>query len=418
MVTQHLTAAVEKPAHVPKELVYDFDFHFDPGLKADAHQRVLEIAKEAPPVFWTPRHGGHWVVRSYDAVYKAQRDPESFSNSPFDYEEVRQINETLDDDHKLLLGLPITVDPPVHTVYRTPLNKTFSPKTVLNLKESIRELAVELIEAVKPQGGCEFMSAVAEPLPVTIFLRMFGLPLERQAEYRALVAEHLRTPFEANDQKDTMARQRRIAMVLRETILARRENPRDDIISMLWQTDIDGKPMTLNDVENYCVILTVAGLDTVMNGIGLGTRHLAMNPELQTRLRENPSLVPEAAEELLRRYTFTVPPRFLKRDIEFEGVAMRKGEMALMFLPAADLDPEQFDTPEAYNLERENKVHIAFGTGPHRCLGSHLARVEMQVLYEEMLSRLPEFRLDPHRLVTFHGGNVIGPDDLNLVWEA
>ncbi len=418
MSVTSMSPAVERPDHVPVDLVYDFDFHFDPALLQNAHERILQVAKEAPPVFWTPRHGGHWIIRSYDAVYKAQRDPATFSNSPFDYDQVKQINETLDDDHKLLLGLPITVDPPIHAVYRAPLNKTFSPKTILNLKDSIRELAVDLIENVKSQGGCEFMSAIAEPLPVTIFLRMFGLPIDRQAEYRKLVAEHLRTPFEANDQQDTMARQRRIAMVLRETILDRRENPREDIISMLWQTDIDGKPMSLNDVENYCVILTVAGLDTVMNGMGLGVRHLALNPQLQATLRKNPTLVPEAAEELLRRYTFTVPPRFLKHDVEFEGISMKKGEMALMFLPAADLDPAEFETPEDYNLERENKVHIAFGTGPHRCLGSHLARVELQVLFEEMLKRLPEFRLDPAKPVTFHGGNVIGPNELHLVWEC
>lgn len=412
------TPAVPKPDHVPEALVYDFDFHFDSALIDNAHDRIIQIAHETPPVFWTPRHGGHWVVRSYDAVYKAQRAPELFSNSPFDYEQVKAINASLDDDHKMLLGLPITVDPPIHTIYRAPLNKTFSPKNMLALKDAIRDLAAELVERVKPAGGCEFMTAIAEPLPVQIFLGMFGLPLERQAEYRQLVDEHLRTPFQAGNQRDTMARQRKIAMVLRETILDRRDNPRDDIISMLWQTELDGEKPTLHDIENYCVILTIAGLDTVMNGMGLGVRHLAMHPELQAMLRADPAKIPEAAEELLRRYTFTVPPRFLKSDIEFEGVAMKKGEMALMFLPSADLDPSEFAGPEEYNLARENKVHIAFGTGPHRCLGSHLARIELQVLYEEMLARLPEFRLDPDKRVTFHGGNVIGPNELHLVWDA
>lgn len=412
-----LTPAVPKPDHVPDALVYDFDFHFDPALKENAHERILQIANEAPEIFWTPRHGGHWIMRGHHAVYKAQRDPDSFSNSPFDYEQVKAMNETLDDDHKMLLGLPITVDPPIHTIYRAPLNKTFSPKNMLALKDSIRELAVELIEKVKPDGRCEFMTAIAEPMPVQIFLSMFGLPLERQAEYRQLVDEHMRTPL-TSDQKQTMMRQRKIAMVLRDTILARREEPQDDIISMLWQTELDGKAPTLNDIENYCVILTIAGLDTVMNGMGLGVRHLAMNPDLQAQLRSDLSLVPEAAEELLRRYTFTVPPRFVTADLEFEGVAMKKGEMALMFLPAADLDAEEFATPAEYNLARENKVHIAFGTGPHRCLGSHLARIELQMLYEEMLKRLPEFRLDTDKEITFHGGNVIGPDQVPLVWDA
>jgi len=152
--------------------------------------------------------------------------------------------------------------------------------------------------------------------------------------------------------------------------------------------------------------------------MGLGVRHLAMHPELQQQLRDNLALVPEAGEELLRRYTFTVPPRFLGSDAEFEGLQMKKGEVALLFLPAADLDPAEFKNPEEYNLARDNKVHIAFGTGPHRCLGSHLARIELQVLYEEMLKGLPEFRLDPDKPVTFHGGHVIGPDQLHLLWDA
>jgi cytochrome P450 len=96
---------------------------------------------------------------------------------------------------------------------------------------------------------------------------------------------------------------------------------------------------------------------------------------------------------------------------------MKRGERALVFLPAADLDAAEFPNPEVYDLNRENNVHIAFGVGPHRCLGSHLARVELQVLYEEMLARLPEFRLDPANPPTFHGGNVIGVDRLNLLWN-
>lgn len=260
------------------------------------------------------------------------------------------------------------------------------------------------------------MSEVGEPLPTTIFLDIFGMPQDKQREYRDLVSQHLHS----TDMNPAAVQQRlrEVADVMRETILARRDAPQGDVLSMLWQSEFDGRPATLHDIENYAVMLFVAGLDTVMNGMGLGVRHLAMNPDLQARLRADMALVPEAADEILRRYTFTVPPRFVHQDAEFEGVAMKKGEMVLMFLPSADLDPKEFPSPEAYDLARENKAHIAFGTGPHRCLGSHLARIELQVLYEEMLKALPEFRLDPEQSVTFHGGNVIGPDQLHLVWDA
>lgn len=416
MVQASLTPAVPKPDHVPDSLVFDYDHYFDPALRKDAHARILEIARTAPPIFWTPRHGGHWILRGHSAVYNASRAPEIFSNAPMPYEMLAQINADLPDDKKMLIPLPITVDPPHHTYYRGPLLKPFSPKSMLALKDSIRTLAAELVQKVRPNGGCELMAAIAEPLPVTIFLLLFGLPVEKGRVYRDLVAEHLHT--HTTDSKAVQARLRRVAEAMNETILDRRDNPKDDIISMLWQSEYNGKPATLHDIENYAVMLFVAGLDTVMNGMGLGVRHLAMHPELQKKLRENLALVPEAGEELLRRYTFTVPPRFLANDAEFEGVQMKKGETALLFLPAADLDPTEFANPEEYNLARDNKVHIAFGTGPHRCLGSHLARIELQVLYEEMLKGLPEFRLDPTKETTFHGGHVIGPDEVHLVWDV
>ena len=171
-------------------------------------------------------------------------------------------------------------------------------------------------------------------------------------------------------------------------------------------------------MENYGVLLFIAGLDTVMNGIGHGVRHLALHPELQDQLRANPKLVQEATEEMLRRYTFTIPPRIVARDLVFEGVQMKARERAMLFLPGADLDPKEYPNSDAYDLNRDNKVHIAFNAGPHRCLGSHLARVELNVLYEVLMARLPRFRLDPRRAPTFHCGHVVGVDSLHLVWDV
>ncbi|MCJ8156020.1 cytochrome P450, partial [Sphingomonas sp. LaA6.9] len=145
---------------------------------------------------------------------------------------------------------------------------------------------------------------------------------------------------------------------------------------------------------------------------------LAMDPELQRKLRADPKLIAEASEEMLRRYTFTVPMRIVRKEVDLAGAKMMPGESVKLFLPAADLDASEFPQPDTYDLNRENNVHIAFGVGPHRCLGSHLARVEIQVLYEEMLAHLPEFRLDPDNPAVFHGGHVIGIERLNLVWDV
>lgn len=413
----NLSPAVPKPAHVPDSLVFDFDMFRDPAYVADPHQRVIDLVKHAPPIFWTPRNGGHWMLLSHSANFNAARDTENFSSEFIRREDMAAMKAKLPPGMPHIpQPIPINIDPPEHGKYRAPLQRVFSPKAILALKDSIAALATELIDSVKGRGHCEVMKEIAEPLPVRVFLKMLGLPLDRQEEYRAIVAQHLSDP--TPDPRAFIPKLQRIAASMRDTFLERRDRPQDDIISLLWKIEIDGKPTTLDDMENYGVLLFIAGLDTVMNGIGHGVRHLARNPDVQEQLRSNSKMIPEATEELLRRYTFTVPPRIVAKDIVFEGVQMKARERAMLFLPAADLDPKEYADSDRFDLNRQNKVHIAFNAGPHRCLGSHLARVELQVLYEVLLTRLPTFRLDPNRPPTFHCGHVVGVDSLHLLWDV
>lgn len=412
-----VSEAVPQPPHVPDSVVYDFDMFLDPGLVQDPHERVLDLHRNAPPVFWTPRNGGHWVCLGYEANFEAARDIESFSNEFIPHAQLQEMLAQMPADApRIPIAYPINLDPPLHGKYRIPLQGVFSPKTINSLKDSIREVAREHIDKVVDDGRCEFMSAVAEPLPVKVFLKMLGMPLEKLPEYRALVKAHL-SEIQPDPSK-AVKRLQAVAAAMRDTILERRERPRDDIISMLWQVEIDGRPTTLEDLENYGVLLFVAGLDTVMQGMGHGARHLAMYPDVQNELRADPTLIATATEEMLRRYTFTVPPRRVARDLTFLGVEMRENERLMLFLPGADLDGKEYPHPEQFDLKREGPAHIAFNAGPHRCLGSHLARVELNILYEELLARLPEFRLDGEKPPKFHGGHVVGVEELHLVWEA
>jgi cytochrome P450 len=411
-----VSEAVPTPDHIPESIVYDFDMFHDPAYVTDPHQRIIDLVKNAPPVFWTPRNGGHWMMLSHAANFEAARDTESFSSEMVPYEQVEAILASLPPGTPHIpRAYPINLDPPNHAKYRQPLHGVFSPKTINALKGSIRELARELVEEVADRGECDFMSAIAEPLPVRVFLKMLGLPLAKFAEYRALVKEHLSET--SPDPSNAIMNLQKVAAAMRDTVLERRENPRDDIISMLWQVEIDGRPTELEDIENYGVLLFIAGLDTVMQGMGHGVRHLARDLALQEQLRANPALIAEATEELLRRYTFTVPPRRVARDLVFQGVQMKEGERAMLFLPGADLDPKEFPHADQFELKRDGKPHIAFNAGPHRCLGSHLARVELNILYEELLAGLPRFRINPERPPRFHGGHVVGVEELNLVWE-
>ena len=416
-VTHQLTEAVPVPDHVPPEAVYDFDMRFDPGLLENPHERLRQILAEAPPVFWTPRNGGRWIAMGYQETFDAARDPENFSSTYMPKEQMQALMAMMPKDMpRIPQATPITMDPPEHGKYRGPLQKTFSPKAAMARIEEIRQLCNELIDKVIDQGHCDFIPAVAEPLPVTVFLRMMGLSESRLAEFRDLVHEFLAQTL--SDQVMGAANMsRKVADAMMGEIMARKDDPKDDIISLLWQTEIDGQPMTIELMEDYAVLLFVAGLDTVINGMGFAIRHLAMNPDLQEKLRANPDLIQDAVEEMLRRYSFTMPMRRVAKEVEFGGWKMMPGEWLVLFYPGADLDSREFKSPEEYNLERENKVHLAFGAGAHRCLGAHLARVELQVLYQQVLSRFPTFRLDPDKPVQFHSGNIIAFDSLPIRWD-
>ncbi len=411
-----LSEPVPVPGHVPPEAVYDFDLRLDPGLLADPHERVRELLREAPPVFWTPRNGGRWVALGHQEIFAASRDPEHFSSSPMPKAELDALLASLPADMpRIPQVVPILLDPPEHTKYRAPLQPAFSPKAIQARRESIRELADELIDAVAGQGHCDFIPAVAEPLPVRIFLRMMGLPESRLAEFRELVHEFLAATLKS--EVDSAMLGRKVADAMLDVIGERRKNPRDDLISLLWQTRIDGEPMTLELMEDYSVLLFIAGLDTVINGMGFGVRHLAANPQLQAQLRAHPELIQDATEELLRRYTFVAPVRRVAKAVELGGWRLLPGDWLVLYLPGANLDPREFDHPGEFVLKRPGKAHIAFGAGVHRCLGSHLARAELQILYTQLLERLPPFRLDPQRPATFHSGNIIALDSLPLRWD-
>jgi len=412
----NLTPAVARPDHGTDAVFYAFDMFFDPAYLADPHQRVQDLLENAPPVFWTPRNGGHWMLVSHAANFEAARDTETFSSEVIPHAQIEAILATLPaGSEPIPRAYPINLDPPLHAKYRQPVQGVFSPKSINQLKDSIRKLAGELIDDIIDQGECEFMSAVAQPLPVQVFLKLLGLPVEKFQTYSALVKAHLSAA--AGDAGSALARLQDVARAMRDTILARRDDPRDDLISLLWTVEIDGQPASQQDIENYGVLMFIAGLDTVMQGMGHGIRHMALNPDLQSQLRANPALIADATEELLRRYTFTVPPRRVNKDIVFEGVQMKKDDRAMLFLPGADLDPNEFPDSARFELNRGGKPHIAFNAGPHRCLGSHLARVELNILYEEVLARLPQFRLDPERPVKYSGGHIIGVQEMYLKWD-
>jgi cytochrome P450 len=208
-----------------------------------------------------------------------------------------------------------------------------------------------------------------------------------------------------------------IAQAMGELIEARKAEPGGDLISHLLAADLDGRAPDMRDMQSYCLLLFTAGLDTLVNTFTFGMYQLARDADLQRRLQADPGLIPELIEEILRRYGVAMPPRVVTRDFDFGGVRLTKGERVMLMLPAANLDSQAFDDPLRFDIDRENKTHITFNAGPHRCVGSHLARLELTVFFEEWFARMPVVRPDPEELPTYRPGLNLTIAKLPLLWE-
>ncbi|WPB75345.1 cytochrome P450 [Archangium violaceum] len=407
------------PAHVPPELVYEYDNARDPRMLEDPHARMRSLILEAPPIFFSPYNGGMWFVTRKKAIVDITMNPEVYSNSflaaAASGEHKGEHTGGHKEGHKEQQGfvmLPIATDPPQHTAYRAPLNQPLAAKTLAGLETAIRDMTNELIDKVLAAGRCDFFSEIAEPLPVTLFMKLAGMPTGRLAEFRDLATQATSATVDAATREMTF---KRIAGILAEVIKARQEKREDDLISKLLDANIQGRNPTFHEMLGYSITLFLGGLETVVNALSFGVRHLARDQELQAKLRAEPGLIPGAIEELLRLYGIASTPRRVMRDEVCHGVQFKQGDMVLLLLPAANYDDAAFSNPEQFILGRKDQ-HQTFNTGPHRCVGLHLARLEMKVFYEEWLKRVPPFRLDPQAPPRFMGGFNLAITSLPLIW--
>lgn len=257
------------------------------------------------------------------------------------------------------------------------------------------------------------MDAIAGPLPVKVFMEMAGYPLEKYEEFRELVSNF----FDARDPQEHQKCAGQIYMEMTKIIHEKTENPGDDMVSRLCHADFQGRKFNLEELQSITFMLFLAGLDTVTNGMTFGIRHMARNPEFQQFLREHPERTLDAVEELLRRYTFTGIPRMVREDMDFGGVRMQKGDMVFCLLPMVGLNEALNPDALTVDIDRKQGQHVAFSTGAHICLGRHLGRLELKVLYEMWLREIPQFSIDADKPTgRTRGGTVIAMPQLWLRW--
>jgi cytochrome P450 len=379
---------------VPPEIVVDFDI-YDPANTSpeDRFQAKGAELAEIGPIVYSTAHGGHWIVTHYQTLHEILRDPDAFSSYP---------NNLVDAGQGKFL--PLELDPPDHTEFRMTILPLFNPARMKRLQDDIRGIVTTLIDAFERKGRAEFITEFAHELPTQVFLALMGWPLEdapmfTEATEVALNGRPGDTPEQAAESRADAAR--RMFEYFGAVIQRRRENPDqpDDVTAevMRSEVEVDGEKRPLSDEElrRMFFLMLIAGLHTVQGALAWSMMHLSAHPDQRRRLIEDPSRIPQAIEEILRYEAAVSMGRCARRDTTVAGQQVREGDMLVLMLCAANRDGRQFDDPLELDLQRSPNRHLTFGAGPHRCIGSHLARIELRVALEEIHRRIPDYALDP-----------------------
>lgn len=370
--------------------VVDFDI-YDPSLTDPVdtvQEKVAELAAKGPVVYSTA-HGGHWIVTRYKELHDVLRDPETFSSYPN--------NLVNAGDGKFL---PLELDPPEHTGYRVALQPLFSPNRMKALSEQIRGVVNELIDSFAGKGEAEFIADFAHELPTRVFLALMDWPLEdapilTEATDTALMGKPGASEDESAKARAEAAQQ--MFAYFQKIVDERRANPGEDVTSALIRTEVDledGKRLlTDEELTRMFFLLLIAGLHTVQGSLAWAVIHLVNNPRQRAALIEDDSLIPNAVEEVLRIEAAVSMGRRATRDVELGGAKIKAGDQLLLVLCSANRDGSEFEDPDEFVIDRSPNRHLTFGAGPHRCLGSHLARIELSIALEELHRRIPDYEL-------------------------
>lgn len=394
------------PSHVPQELVFDYRFADQPGVDRCPYEANSHV-HDLPDIFFSP--GGYrakpaWVVTSHKIASEAYTKPELFSSN-----NVTGFLRLLGKDVDLI---PVEIDPPMHRLYRKILNPAFTPKALNPMEDDLRRRARSMIQGLIQRDTFEFETEFGRPYPVRIFLDLMNLPTERLEEFVEWEDQLLHGENDAvvaSGAKSIMA-------YLEEVIPERKASLGDDLLSMIIQSDVDGRPITDEEIFAMSFLIFFGGLDTVAATMTYIFKHLAENLEEQAKLRANPGLIPDAVEEFLRAFSVVSSPRIVALDMTFHGVEMKKGDRVTLASPLADRDPEAFEDPNRVDFERGKARHLAFGSGPHMCAGAPLARRELRIALEEWMAIAPPFVIaEGDRAITRAQG-VFDVQRLPLAW--
>jgi cytochrome P450 len=375
----------------------------------DPHPVYHEVHERCPVSRETGMFGGYSVTLSrYEDVLWALKHPEVFSSKDV-------VN--IGNDVPLI---PLSIDPPEHAKYRRLLDPQFSPKRMKELEPEARALVNEIIDTFVGSGECDFHEDFATPLPSTIFLALMGLPQDDLPQFLRWRDDTIRPQGDASTtaEEKREAAGKSIENYFETKIEEKRSHPDDRLLSTLVNCEIEGRPLTHAELLGTTHLLLLGGLDTVTATLDCMIVYLAQSPERRRALVNDGSLVAGAVEELLRHQTpVMMVPRIIARDFEIGGVQVQAGDGATLLIGAANCDRAEFEDATEVRFDRETNRHLAFGGGAHRCLGSHLARLELTVALEEFHRRVPDYELAPHTVISFSPG-IRQSENLHLQFAA
>ncbi|MDQ1521881.1 MAG: hypothetical protein QOI55_2954 [Actinomycetota bacterium] len=348
----------------------------------------------------------------YEDVQWAMKHPDTFSSS---FEAI-----SIGQEHPLI---PLQIDPPEHAQYRRLLDPQFSPKKMAAIEADARLLVNRIIDTFVDNDGCDFHEDFATPLPSTVFLRLMGLPQSDLPTFLQWRDNTIR-PDVAPDDWEGAQRIREqtghaVTAYFQGAIDERRRHPDDSgVLGRLVEGEVDGRPLTDVELLGICHLLLLGGLDTVTATLDCAIVYLARHPDRRRMLVEDPMVLAGAIEELLRAESpVMVVPRVVKQDCTIGGVEIKAGDHATLCVGAANGDDAEFDDAHDVDFLRTPNRHLAFGGGPHRCLGSHLARMELRVALEEFHRRIPDYEISPGVDIHYSPG-IRQADHLPLVFGA
>ncbi len=398
--------AADKPVAEPvANWVTDWDWLDDQW--GENAIKIFNEVREQCPVASTERYGRSFMPVTMEAAKTIAQDTEHFSSW--------RVGISMPGTPGFPAP-PITSDPPDHLGHRKVLLPSFSPKNIAGLEDELRRYARELIASLSELDAVDAADVYTQKIPVRGICALTGAPESDADLYLDWIYRNFQVAPKRPEERIKINEE--MSAHLDALLSDRLENPRDDMLTMIANAEIDGEDIPWDLKTGYVSLLIIAGIDTTWSALGSGLWHFAQHPEEVAQLVDSPNdslLWQTASEEVLRYYAPVSMARQVVKDVEVTGCPMRAGEQTLVNFPAANHDPEAFENPEEFQIDRLRNRHVAFGMGIHRCVGSNLARLELLVGLQEWIKAFPNYSLDPAKKTLWANGQVRGPRNIPVL---